>query len=144
MLNPAHKTNLNTLIRAAKAGHMAVMEVRERSTGATRAAICAVGFDGREYAMTPFALMLEGNPFDELDPPDSSTPDGFHGDATSKPKAPEPTAGALRELLRDARGTINGMFEDVKRNPDIGLIHPMMLRRLEAVVAMIDKHIGRA
>ena len=39
--------------------------------------ICAVGFDGGEYAITPFAEMAAGNPFEMYLPPESGG--GFRG-----------------------------------------------------------------
>lgn len=71
-----HKRNWETLTGAFEQGRVGLVEVRERATGLTRAAIAAIGFDGREYSITPFAVMIDGNPFEMFDPPN---PDGgFH------------------------------------------------------------------
>jgi len=75
------EANFKTLLRAAKSGHLALMEVRRRADGKVVAAVCAVGWDPDEgkngtYELTPFAIMVEGNPFELFDPPN---PDGgFH------------------------------------------------------------------
>lgn len=61
--------NFDTLSRAFNLGHAALMEVRERTTGATRYAVCAVGREGGQYTFTPFALMVDGNPFELFEPP---------------------------------------------------------------------------
>lgn len=78
MLNPSDKSNYETLIKAAEAGNVALMDVRRRSDGKSVAAVCAVGFDGdNQYTFTPFAIMVEGNPFDLFDPPAEGA-EGYH------------------------------------------------------------------
>lgn len=76
-LAPGHKTNLNTIIRAAKAGHLAVLECKRRSDGAIVPLLVTVSWDGREYTMTPFAEMVQGNPFELYLPPDPNNKTGF-------------------------------------------------------------------
>jgi len=81
MLRKWNKANFKTLLRAAASGDLALMEVRRRADGKVVAALCAVGFDpndgkGGTYGITPFAIMVEGNPFDMFDPPDPAG--GFH------------------------------------------------------------------
>jgi len=69
-----HAKNLDTIKRAARDGNLALVECRFRATGETVAAVCAVGGDGMGGAeIVPFAVMLSGNPYELLDPPD---PDG--------------------------------------------------------------------
>ena len=68
-----HKKNLETIIRAAKDGSLALMECELKSTGEKLAVICTAQFDGKEYQMIPFAAMFNGNPFEMLNPP---MPDG--------------------------------------------------------------------
>jgi hypothetical protein len=69
-LKKADKKNFATLRRAFAGGDVALVDVRRRADKKPVAAICAVGFDGKEYALTPFAIMVEGNPFELFDPPD--------------------------------------------------------------------------
>lgn len=76
-LNPHDKTNFNTLISAANAGCLALMEVQRVADEKPVAALCAVGWDGDEYTFTPFATMVEGNPFELFNPPDPDNPAGF-------------------------------------------------------------------
>jgi hypothetical protein len=78
MLRPADKSNFETLRRAIENGQVALLEVKRRSDGAEIAAVCAVDVAGAEYTLTPFATMVEGNPFDLFLPP--SAEGGFVGD----------------------------------------------------------------
>lgn len=66
----AHKENFETLKRAFAAGNVALMEVEVVATGERLAALCAVEqrADG-EIDMVPFAVMLNGNPYQLLNPP---------------------------------------------------------------------------
>ena len=61
--------NFDTLLRAADEGHLALMECKDAATGEPRYVLCAVGWDGREFAMTPFGHLHDGNPFDAYVPP---------------------------------------------------------------------------
>lgn len=63
------RANFDTLRLAAAHDDLALIVVRERATGLERVALAAVAFDGSEYAVTPFALMVDGDPFELLDPP---------------------------------------------------------------------------
>lgn len=74
----AHAQNLDTIVRAGKADQLMLMEVRVHGTDEVRTALCAASFDGAEYTMTPFALMIDGNPFELLDPPNPEG--GFYTD----------------------------------------------------------------
>jgi len=74
----AHKKNFETLKAAFRRGDVALMECRFNATDERVAVICAVGKDGDEIAFTPFAVMLNGNPYEMLSPPD---PDGGFRDA---------------------------------------------------------------
>jgi hypothetical protein len=52
------------------------------SDGETVVVLAAVGFDGEEYGITPFAEMVNGNPFEMYLPPN---PDGgFFNDDNSE------------------------------------------------------------
>ncbi len=69
MLRPADVANFETLRSAFEKGHDALVEVKRRSDGAEVAALSAVGRDAEEFTLTPFAIMVEGNPFDLFSPP---------------------------------------------------------------------------
>jgi len=73
MLSASDTSNFATLTRAFEAGHVALLDVRRTADKRVVAAVCAVNLIEDEFAFTPFALMVEGNPFDLLEPPD---PDG--------------------------------------------------------------------
>jgi hypothetical protein len=68
----AHKTNLQTIIRAAREERLAVMEALHVPTGKVVYALVAVSdSDSGEYAMVPMAMFFAGSPFDELLPPNA-------------------------------------------------------------------------
>lgn len=71
------RTNFQTLLRAAGAGNLALMECLDAETAQPRYVICAVGRDGTDYVFTPFGHLAEGNPFDAYRPPDPGDPNGF-------------------------------------------------------------------
>ncbi len=73
MLGQPDRTNFDTLSRAFDAGDAALLEVRRVSDGAVLAAICAISRVGEDFVITPFAVMVEGNPDALYDPPN---PDG--------------------------------------------------------------------
>lgn len=61
--------NFNTLLKAAGNGDLALLECTDAKTGEPRFVICAVGYDGDEYVMTPFGHLCDGNPFEAYTPP---------------------------------------------------------------------------
>jgi hypothetical protein len=63
------RRNFETLLRAAAAGNLALVEGKDARTGAARFVLCAVGRDGKDYVMTPFGHLQEGNPYDAYLPP---------------------------------------------------------------------------
>jgi hypothetical protein len=80
MISDAHRSNLETLQRAFDNGDAALVECQRVADGETVVTLCAVGRDGEEYVITPFAEMVGGNPFDLYRPPN---PDGGFGGATA-------------------------------------------------------------
>lgn len=64
-----HKTNFETLKRAAANGDLALLECTDAKTGQPVVALCAVGRDKEEYFFTPLARFFDGNPYEELAPP---------------------------------------------------------------------------
>lgn len=69
MLSPADTSNFATLTHAFDAGNVALLQVRRIADQKPLAAICAVHGDGKDFVLSPFAVMIEGNPFELFDPP---------------------------------------------------------------------------
>lgn len=67
---PGHRKNFETLRRAFKNGDVALLECKDAKTQQPVIAICMVGRQNGEYIMTPVAKMFDGNPFEELIPPE--------------------------------------------------------------------------
>lgn len=67
------RTNFNTLLKAAKAGHLALMECVDAKTNETRHVMCAVAEDAEGMVnITPFGHMCpDENPFDAYIPPET-------------------------------------------------------------------------
>lgn len=63
------RTNFDTLVKAAKAGDLALMECTEVDSGETRYVLCAVGREEGDCVMTPFGHLAPGNPYDAYVPP---------------------------------------------------------------------------
>ena len=68
---------VQTLLRAAGDGNLALMECFDAVTGSPRYVICAVGRDDGDYVFTPFGHLANGNPYDAYLPPDPGDPEGF-------------------------------------------------------------------
>jgi hypothetical protein len=76
-LREADRTNFNTLLRAAHAGDLALIESRDKATGEYRALIAAIGRDGDQYLVTPFGHLATGNPYAQyVDPTLDTLPEG--------------------------------------------------------------------
>jgi Family of unknown function (DUF6117) len=71
-LKEADTINFDTLMKAIKDGNCALVEVKDRATGEYRAAVCAVGRLGGDYAITPFAVMVWDDPFQMFIDPETS------------------------------------------------------------------------
>lgn len=63
------RTNFETLVKAAKADDLALMECTDTASGETRYVLCAVGRDGKDYVMSPFGHLAPGNPYEAYIPP---------------------------------------------------------------------------
>lgn len=83
-LRVGDKRNFETLCKAFKDGQVALLDVRRKSDGAKVAAVVSVVYNHktRDYSFTPFAIMVEGNPFELFDPP--STEDELYDGATKE------------------------------------------------------------
>jgi hypothetical protein len=67
------KANFDTVLRAASMERLALLDCLDTRTNKEVAVVVVVDRDGAEYTFTPFAVMLDGDPYDYLAPPD---PDG--------------------------------------------------------------------
>ena len=63
------RENFNTMLRAAKAGDLALVECTDAVTGEPRYVITAMSLSGDMVEMTPFGHLCAGNPFEEYIPP---------------------------------------------------------------------------
>jgi hypothetical protein len=61
------KTSSNSF-RASVTADLGLLEVTDKVSHKPAAAIVAVTFDGATYEFVPVARMLDGNPYEELDP----------------------------------------------------------------------------
>ncbi len=70
-LSQGHIANFQTLLDAANAGRLALMECTCATTGKPRAVVCAVNPKTATRAeFIPFGHLSEGNPFDDYIPPE--------------------------------------------------------------------------
>ena len=73
MAIPEHvRQNFQTLLNAVENDDVALLECTDKQTGEPVYTIVAVTHDGDEYILAPFAKMFDGNPFEELNPPEGS------------------------------------------------------------------------
>lgn len=63
------RANFETLLKAARAGDLALMECTEVESGKIRYVLCAVGRERLDYVLTPFGHLAPGNPYDAYIPP---------------------------------------------------------------------------
>jgi hypothetical protein len=78
MAIPKHvKANYETLLRAARAKDLAVMECKRKADGQIVYVLTALRRDSGTVHMTPLAVMCDGNPYEDYLPPDPDTPGGF-------------------------------------------------------------------
>jgi hypothetical protein len=70
MAIPEHtRTNFDTLVRAAQAGDLALIECTAADSGEPRYVLCAVGGTNTAFVITPFGHLAPGNPYDAYIPP---------------------------------------------------------------------------
>ena len=66
-LAKGHRTNLETITRAAKNADLAVLECQDRLTRAPVPVLVAIHQDDEgQFVFTPLARMFIGNPYEEL------------------------------------------------------------------------------
>lgn len=70
-LRPGDKANFETLKRAHREGRLALVSAVRKSDGAPVALVAAIGDDPDtgEYVVSPLAVMVEGNPFEDFHDP---------------------------------------------------------------------------
>jgi hypothetical protein len=84
------KTNYETVLAAAENGHLALLESHRVSDGERVFLLCGVSPPTEEdetYSITPFAEMIDGNPFELYEPPfseDGDTPEIGNGSSCRK------------------------------------------------------------
>ncbi len=71
-----HSVNLQTIIKAAKNGDLALMECKRVKDGKIVAVLCCVERQGKEYIFAPMAEMFEDNPYEQWLPPDMAEAEG--------------------------------------------------------------------
>ena len=77
MAIPDHaRANLNTLLRAAASGELALLEAADAQTGEPRYVLCAItpAFDRSpdEFILTPFGHLAPDDPYDLYVPPNAA------------------------------------------------------------------------
>lgn len=71
MLNKGDITNFRNMVKAAKADRLALLECAEVGTGKPVATIVFVNRErSGDFEFVPVARMFDGNPFEQLIPPD--------------------------------------------------------------------------
>lgn len=74
MISKGYVANLNTLVRAASNGDLALVECFDATTKKPVITICAMNRVNGEFTMSPLAKMFDGNPYEELIPPQLEEP----------------------------------------------------------------------
>jgi hypothetical protein len=68
-ISKGYQTNFDTISKAAKSGRLALMECVDAATGKPVITVCAVNRVEGEFEFVPLAKMFDGNPYEELVPP---------------------------------------------------------------------------
>lgn len=78
MIPEGHRRNFETLCRAADNGRLALMECKDTKTGKPAYVICMVneGEEGGDTELVPVAKMFDENPYEEWEPPSTSSDAG--------------------------------------------------------------------
>ena len=67
----AYRTNFETLLSAARADNLCLVECKDAKTGEPRYVICAVSTFEGEFVFVPFGHLSDGNPFHAYIPPEA-------------------------------------------------------------------------
>lgn len=76
MIPKPYRDNFNTLLRAARQGRLALLECTDKQTGKPAYMVTAVGDvpGSTDKVFSPFARMVDGNPYELFDPPSVPEP----------------------------------------------------------------------
>lgn len=69
-INESHKANFNTLLAAVRNGDVVLVECSDAKSGFPVITVCAVARNAEEFAVVPLAKLFDGNPYEELAPPE--------------------------------------------------------------------------
>lgn len=72
-INDAESANLEVLKLAAKNGDLALIVAKHVETGEEHVLLAAIAWDGSAYHVTPYARMIDGNPFEVYEGPADGT-----------------------------------------------------------------------
>ncbi|WP_229807663.1 DUF6117 family protein [Asticcacaulis endophyticus] len=89
----SYPKNFNTLLRAAKNGHLALLACTDATTCEPRYVLCAVAQDGETLFMTPFGHLADGDPYEAYRPPETynvSVPSRFKSQASRRLRTETP------------------------------------------------------
>lgn len=76
-LGTHYKANFNTMLLAAENKDLALLDCRDKETGKQVHVVCAIYRDNEgQFNMVPLAKLFDGNPYDEVDPPNPEG--GYH------------------------------------------------------------------
>lgn len=73
MIPDGVKTNFQTMKNAMLSDRLALMECQDKTTGKTAYVVCMVNIlkgEIKQFEFVPVAKMFDGNPYQELNPPD--------------------------------------------------------------------------
>jgi hypothetical protein len=73
-LADGYRRNFATLLKAVKAGDVALVSARRQVDGGAVALVCAVNRPGGEYELIPMAAMIDGDPFQIYEDPTADGP----------------------------------------------------------------------
>ena len=71
MLKKAMNKNFQTILVAAKADHLALLECTDAATGELVPTVCAVNICGDECEFVPLARLFTSDPYETLIPPNA-------------------------------------------------------------------------
>lgn len=68
-LRQGDRDNFETLKQALSNGDLALVSAIRKQDQQPVALVCAIGRGGSDYFLTPLAVMVEGNPFEDFEDP---------------------------------------------------------------------------